>query len=355
MDVVLFVHFPAVLASVCLAIRYLFPVARRYRFVDMPNTRKRHRRPTPLIGGFAVLIGLFVALSVSGLLAEPLWLIFFAAALTLTVLGSVDDVLDISPRLRFVLQGLVVTAALFGADLAIEQLGLLLGTETLYLGFALGLGFTVVCALASINAYNMIDGIDGLAGSVTAATLLGVMVLSLLSGAPELALVAGSLALALLAFLAFNLEMPFFRGRKIFLGDGGSTFLGFLVLWLLVVASQKDISFRPITAVWLVGLPIVDMLTVFARRAFAGKSPFSADRTHIHHLLMESGMSARQTLLVLLGFHASLVAFGVAGEMLYWSDLIMTLGAIGAGALYGAVNISLTSRQQKAAVSPQQQ
>ena len=78
-----------------------------------------------------------------------------------------------------------------------------------------------------------------------------------------------------------------------------------LVLWLLVVASQKDISFRPITAVWLVGLPIVDMLTVFARRAFAGKSPFSADRTHIHHLLMESGMSARQTLLVLLGFHAS--------------------------------------------------
>ena len=355
MDVVLFVHFPAVLASVCLAIRYLFPVARRYRFVDMPDTRKRHRRPTPLIGGFAVLIGLFVALSVSGLLAEPLWLIFFAAALTLTVLGSVDDVLDISPRLRFVLQGLVVTAALFGADLAIEQLGLLLGTETLYLGFALGLGFTVVCALASINAYNMIDGIDGLAGSVTAATLLGVMVLSLISGATELALVAGSLALALLAFLAFNLELPFFRGRKIFLGDGGSTFLGFLVLWLLVVASQKDISFRPITAVWLVGLPIVDMLTVFARRAFAGKSPFSADRTHIHHLLMENGMSARQTLLVLLGFHATLVAFGVAGEMLYWSDLIMTLGAIGAGALYGAVNISLTSRQQKAAASPQQQ
>ena len=79
------------------------------------------------------------------------------------------------------------------------------------------------------------------------------------------------------------------------------------------------------------------------------------DSTHIHHLLMESGMSARQTLLVLLGFHASLVAFGVAGEMLYWSDLIMTLGAIGAGALYGAVNISLTSRQQKAAASPQQQ
>jgi UDP-GlcNAc:undecaprenyl-phosphate/decaprenyl-phosphate GlcNAc-1-phosphate transferase len=181
------------------------------------------------------------------------------------------------------------------------------------------------------------------------------MVLSLISGATELALVAGSLALALLAFLAFNLELPFFRGRKIFLGDGGSTFLGFLVLWLLVVASQKDISFRPITAVWLVGLPIVDMLTVFVRRAFAGKSPFSADRTHIHHLLMESGMSARQTLLVLLGFHASLVAFGVAGEMLYWSDLIMTLGAIGAGALYGAVNISLTSRQQKAAASPQQQ
>lgn len=355
MDVVLLAQGPAVLASVCIAIRYLFPVARRYRFVDMPNHRKRHGRPTPLIGGFAVLIGMLVALSVSGLLAEPLWLIFFGAALVLTVLGAADDVLDINARLRFLVQGLVVTAALIAADLSIEQLGLLLGTETLYLGLAMGLGFTVVCALASINSYNMIDGIDGLAGSVTAATLLGVMALSILGGSMDLALVAGSLALALLAFLAFNLELPFFRGRKVFLGDGGSTFLGFVVLWLLVVASQKDISFRPITAVWLVGLPILDMLTVFARRAFAGKSPFSADRTHIHHLLMEQGLNARQTLLVLLGFHASLVAFGVAGEMLYWSDLIMTLGAIGAGALYGAVNISLTSRQQKAAASPQQQ
>lgn len=351
MDVVLCSQSAAVLGSAFLAVYVLLPAARRTGFVDRPNHRKLHGAPVPLIGGAVVFIGLMMALWVSGVWASDSWQVFLVAGCVLTTLGIADDRFDLSARWRFLLQGAVVAVAGWVSGVYIQQLGVLLGGELLTLGVGLGLMFTVVCALASINAYNMIDGIDGLAGLVTMITLLGITVLSFLNGATGTALMAGLPCLALLVYLLFNLELPFFRGKKIFLGDGGSTFLGFLVLWLLVVGTQQDESFRPIAAVWLVGLPIVDMLTVFARRALAGQSPFSADRIHIHHLLMRRQLSSRQALLVLVCFQSVLVGVGLAGELLRWSEASLTLSAIGAGCLYATVNILLSTRRREGQTS----
>lgn len=341
MDVVQALQYALIPVASTVAVRVLHPVARRYRFVDMPDQRKRHRRPTPLIGGYAVLVGLVLALLVTGLIRDPSWQFFLVGTGALAVMGSIDDALDVSARLRFLMQGVVVTGAFVLGGMAIEQLGLLAGSEVMQLGLGAGMVFTVICALASINAYNMIDGIDGLAASMTILTLLGMSLLAVSGGAMDFAALTGLLVAALLVFLAFNLEIPGFRGRKVFLGDAGSTSLGFVMVWLLAVASQADMTLRPITAVWLVGLPIVDMLGVFARRALTGKSPFGADRTHIHHLLLARGHSPRRVLTMLAGLQLVLVSVGIAGEWLAWSEAVMTVSAILVGLLYFFVTLLL--------------
>lgn len=343
MDVILLFQSSIVLVVVFLAVHVFRPVAHRCRLIDVPDHRKRHRYPTPLVGGYALLVGLILALAFSGLLADFAWQVFLGTVVALTVLGTVDDMLDVSARLRFFLQGMVVALALAVSHVAIQQLGTLLGSQTVEMDFLAGLAFTVLCALAAINAYNMIDGIDGLSGSVVLVTLLGIALLSAAGGASGMAVMVLLLAFAIVVFLAFNLELPFFRGHKIFLGDSGSTSLGFIVMWLLAMATQKDHSLRPITAVWLVGLPIVDMLAVFVRRLVTGQSPFSADRTHIHHLLMARGLSPRWTLGLLAGFQTLIVATGVTGELLQWSEQAMTAGAIVIGVAYLAVSWRLAS------------
>lgn len=352
MDVVQLSQYALIPVAATLAIRVLHPVARRYRFVDMPDERKRHGRPTPLIGGYAVLVGLALAMLVTGLISTPSWQVFLVATTILAVMGSIDDALDVSARLRFLMQSVVVTGALVIGKVTIEQLGFLAGSELISLGGGAGLIFTVICALASINAYNMIDGIDGLAASVTALTLLGMALLAGVAGVTGFAALTGLLVVTLLVFLAFNLEIPGFRGHKVFLGDAGSTSLGFVIVWLLAVASQTDMTLRPITAVWLVGLPIVDMLGVFARRAVAGKSPFGADRTHIHHLLLARGFSSRAVLVLLAGVQAVLVGVGLVGEWLGWSEAVMTVSAIVVGILYfcGTLVLAATTREKRVAV-----
>ncbi len=328
------------LSSMLAAFGFL-PLARRVGFVDHPNGRKQHATPVPLAGGGVVFVGLMVAGLATGLWNGEGWGWFLTAAVILTTVGTLDDIYDLSARWRFLIQGVTVALACAVSGVYINSLGLLLGDSVLLLGGFFGLVFTLVCALACINAYNMIDGIDGQAGSVTLITLAGVAVLSTVSGHQNTGLFAGLSCLALLVYLMFNLEAPWLRGRKMFLGDGGSNLLGFLVLWLVVLGSQRDGSFAPIVAVWLVGVPILDMLAVFMRRTLSGRSPFSADRTHIHHLLLDHGFNARQALLVVVAMHAAMVGFGVVGTLAGWSELTLTLGTFVAGGLYFSLSFLL--------------
>ncbi|MCC4309451.1 hypothetical protein LL252_12815 [Alcanivorax marinus] len=338
------------LSSMLAAFGFL-PLAHRLGFVDHPNGRKQHAAPVPLAGGGVVFVGLMVAGLATGLWNGEGWGWFLTAAVILTTVGTLDDIYDLSARWRFLIQGVTVALACAVSGVYINSLGLLLGDSVLLLGGFFGLVFTLVCALACINAYNMIDGIDGQAGSVTLITLAGVAVLSTVSGHQGTGLFAGLSCLALLVYLMFNLEVPWLRGRKMFLGDGGSNLLGFLVLWLVVLGSQRDGSFAPIVAVWLVGVPILDMLAVFMRRTLSGRSPFSADRTHIHHLLLDHGFSARQALLVVVAMHAAMVGFGVVGTLAGWSELTLTVGTFVAGGLYFSLSFLLGTGRLTALVA----
>lgn len=344
MDVGLLGSFLVPLSSAIAAFGFL-PLARRVGFVDHPDARKQHGVPVPLIGGVVVFVGLVMAGLTTGLWHGQAWNWCLAGAVALIGIGTLDDIFDLSARWRLVFQGMTVALACAASGVYIETLGALFGGDVVMLVGLPGLLFTVVCALACINAYNMIDGIDGLAGGVTLITLVGVAILSLAAGHTGTGLFAALACLALLTYLLFNLEIPLLRGWKMFLGDGGSTLLGFLVLWLLVAGSQRGGSFPPIVAVWLVGVPILDMLAVFARRLLSGRSPLSADRIHIHHGLLARGLNTRQALVVVVAMHGVMVAFGVAGTLAGWSELTLTLGTFVAAGLYFSLSLLLGGRR----------
>ena len=166
----------------------------------------------------------------------------------------------------------------------------------------------MIAVIGLLNAFNMIDGINGLAGS-TALVAIGALALL---GGPSVALTPlVVMAAALVPYLLCNLGL--FGARcRIFLGDAGSTLIGYILAWSLIRASQDvaNTVVTPTDVLWCVALPVFDTLAIMIRRAFSGKSPFKPDRGHVHHLLMYAGTGPRTTLVILIGSALSLFAMG---------------------------------------------
>jgi UDP-GlcNAc:undecaprenyl-phosphate GlcNAc-1-phosphate transferase len=273
--------------------------------VDRPNVRKHHVGEVPLVGGLSVFIGM---------LAGALWLggfghfvhVLLATAAGLALLGALDDRYDLSVRARLLVQTIAILTVIATTGVYIHSLGSLFGHE-LMLGW-LGIPFTVVAVIGLLNAFNMMDGIDGLAGSLSLVSIGAILLYSnatQLQGPAALMLLMGA---ALLPYLAANLGLA---GRKVFLGDAGSMVLGYLFAWTLIDFSQaapKHLS--PIDVLWCVALPVLDTLAVMYRRFREGKSPFKPDRGHIHHIMMGAGLSSRQTLFFLIATAAALAFIG---------------------------------------------
>jgi UDP-GlcNAc:undecaprenyl-phosphate GlcNAc-1-phosphate transferase len=280
----------------------LQPLAYRLNLLDIPAGRKDHARPTPIIGGLGMAIGIIAA---EWILAEQVPVAvraYTASALLLIVIGLLDDKYDLSWRLRICAQ---VAAALISATwggVRIEHLGPIFGLGELHLG-ALSLPFTVFAVVGLINAVNMIDGVDGLAGSLVLAALLMMGAAGLYAGntivVQQTCIAAGAIA----AFLWFNLRFPWRKQARMFMGNAGSAFLGFTVAWAacrLTQDPQHPVS--PMLALWLVPVPIADCLVLMIRRVRAGRSPFKADHNHVHHLLRDSGFSPMGSVLLLCAF-----------------------------------------------------
>jgi hypothetical protein len=174
--------------------------------------------------------------------------------------------------------------------------------------------FTLVAVVGLINALNMIDGIDGLAGGVTWIALGGLL-LFLPPGSMLFLLLLGTLA-ALVPYLVVNLELVRCR-CKVFLGDAGSLLLGYLIVWGLIEAGRSPADLAPVTALWLVALPLMDTLAVMGRRLSNGRHPFSADRGHLHHCLARLLHSTRRALIILLALALLLAGIGVAGQVFF--------------------------------------
>lgn len=289
------------IASSFLGLKMLKPLAEWFGLVDKPCSRKQHDGEIPLIGGISVFIGV--------LISAGLWLpesrefnLYLIASAIMVFIGALDDRHNLSVRSRLVGQMLVASIMIFGAGIYIKDLGNLFGYGNVHIGL-LGIPFTYLAVLGAINAYNMIDGIDGLVGTLAIITLGFLATLFLLADANSHAgYLSLIVAVAIIPFLAFNLlgKPRGSRLRKIFMGDAGSMFVGFTVVWLLAEGSQgAEPVFKPVLALWIIAIPLMDMAAVMLRRWRKGQSPFMADRDHLHHIFLRAGLSARQSLIMI--------------------------------------------------------
>ncbi|HHQ4517242.1 UDP-N-acetylglucosamine--undecaprenyl-phosphate N-acetylglucosaminephosphotransferase [Aeromonas veronii] len=305
-----------------LAIALLRPLAGKLQLVDMPNQRKQHVGAIPLIGGLAVSIGVYLSVFMTMPLSLPLLMLLLCAG-AMMVIGAVDDALDISPKLRLGLQALLIVILCLSTEVGLHNFGDLLGLGDIHLPW----GEVIVAVLAvcaAVNAFNMMDGIDGLAGSMAGISLVGLTTL-LSNTMPEMANLCLVIAIALVPYLAMNLTIPPFK-RKIFMGDAGSMFLGFIIGFLVIYGSQvteQRPAFRPVMALWLMGLPLIDMVGIMIRRIRKGQSPLKADRNHLHHILLHAGFTHREALLLMVVSNVGIVFMGILAELAKLPEWLM--------------------------------
>lgn len=290
-------------------------VAKRIGLVDKPNARKHHQGVIPLVGGISV----FIAFSIAALLILPVnltLLLYLGCSLILLVVGVVDDYFDISFKIRLVVQAGIALAMIIFGGLSLDNLGYLMGSETLQLSPLIGGIITVVAFIGAINAFNMVDGIDGLLGGLASVTFSAMGYVFYIHGNNELALFCGLLVTAMVPYIMLNLGLPFGRRFKVFMGDAGSVFIGFTVVWLLVRGTQEAniVAFKPVTALWLIAIPLMDMATIMIRRVRKGQSPFKPDREHLHHICQRMGLSSRLTLFVICLLAINCAAIGIWAE-----------------------------------------
>ena len=285
-----------------LAIPAVINVAEMKKLFDMPDARKVHHMPITPLGGIGIFAGfIFGSLLTLHFNQYADLQYFMAAAFVIFFLGLKDDILVISPVKKFIGQVLAAFIIIYYGNIQIRSMHGFLGLYQLPEMFSLLLTYFAVIVV--INSFNLIDGVDGLAGSLGLLSSVVFGAYFLYVGLSPYAVVAFSLAGSLLAFLIFN-----FQPAKIFMGDTGSLLVGtinaILVIKFINVANTADISL-PVAASPAVGftilmIPLLDTLRVFGIRILHRRSPFSPDRNHIHHLLLDRGLSHRAITLTLV-------------------------------------------------------
>jgi len=311
----------AVLACVLTvtAILAVSPWARRIGLVDRPRGRRVHADAVPLTGGIGIFL-VFAGLSLTLGFRSQLFLSLLLPAGLLLLSGLLDDLLELGPLPKFAFQIAAALVAVTLGDLRLDSLGNLFGQGEIVLG-AWSLPFTVFALVGVINAVNMIDGMDGLAAFVVLVAVGWLGAVALLTGASGTVLMLLILAGGLAGFLLLNFRLPWGRQAAVYMGDSGSSVLGFVLAWFAIRLTQAPgTGLYPISAVWILALPVIDTLAVMVRRGLGGRNPLRGDRDHVHHVLFGNGLCYGSTvaMLGLLGFAAG--AVGVGGWLLGVSE-----------------------------------
>ncbi len=329
------VHLALALIAAFIVSAVLIPAiqgpAHRVGLVDHPNHRKRHSQATPLTGGLGIFSGFLIGLWLVDLAWLPYWSLI-VGALVLMITGLVDDLVEVRASARLLIQIGVAALMVYGGGIEIQVLGPLFGPA-----FGLvGLGpfselFTIACVVFMINAFNMADGLDGLAGGMALIVLLLLALAAFLGGAATgLVIIPLLLALATLGFLIHNLRIPGGRHARAFLGDTGSTVLGFAIAWLAVaIGTDKGASVYPITIAWLLIIPGMDTFALFFRRLHLGRSPLSPDRSHLHHIIRRCGYRVSTTVHIIHLLVLGAGLFGVLAWQYAWPQWLMFMLAAG--------------------------
>lgn len=277
-------------------------LALRLGYVDQPNARKVHQQPMVRLGGVAIFFGFLLALLVAWRLGGfgglpqgkefEMWGVVLGGIAFFSI-GLLDDLFNLSPFTRLIAQVIVAIGA-WSMGVQINFLsvpGISLG-GMVQLPDVVSLVLTVIWLVGITNAINWIDGLDGLAAGVSGIAALVMMITCLVTHQPAAALVAAALAGCSLGFLRYN-----FNPAQIFMGDGGSYFVGFTLAGVGVIGLVKGVTTVAVLLPLILAVPIVDMSAVILDRLRNGKSPFIADKRHLHHRLLQAGLSHRRTVL----------------------------------------------------------
>lgn len=310
-----------------IAIPTIIRVADEKGLFDIPDARKLHTKPIASLGGVGIFIGFLLSLLLSVTLQQaPEFQYFCAAAVLVFFLGIKDDILILSASKKFLGQLLAAAIVIHLADVRIDSMHGFLGIDQLPDLISYPLSYITIVVI--INAFNLIDGVDGLAGSLGILTTAVFGAYFTMAQMPSYALLSFALTGALCAFLIYN-----YHPAKIFMGDSGSLLLGLvnaiLVIKFITVADSVNGTF-PITSSVAIGfsillVPLLDTLRVFAVRISRGRSPFSPDRNHIHHLLLDRGLNHSQVTLLCLIMNVSFIALAYVGRSLGSTILLCSM------------------------------
>ncbi|MDF2155722.1 UDP-N-acetylglucosamine--undecaprenyl-phosphate N-acetylglucosaminephosphotransferase [Vibrio sp. CAU 1672] len=308
-------------------------VARNIGLVDKPNERKLHVGAVPLIGGISICIVLVQYLTFKPDVIEFSWL-YVCSIVILTLVGAIDDKIDLSFKIRMGIQAVLSLVMIKIAGIELHSLGNMFGFGEMYLGWP-GIVITILAVIGAINAFNMVDGIDGLLGGLSIVTFGALAYLLRVDSQHGLAYLCVVIIVAMLPYIFMNLGI-LGRARKVFMGDAGSMLIGFTVIWLLLGVSQSEAKplMRPVTALWLIAVPLMDMAAIMIRRVRRGVSPFKPDREHLHHIFQRIGLSSKQTLVAICTIAALYAAFGIYGEMTEIPEPVMFYTFIGCFIIY---------------------
>lgn len=323
--------------------------------VDVPKDKRRmHNKPIPLMGGLAI----FAAFSISVLILHQIdekmivempYVGIAIGGAMIVILGILDDIFVLPAIPKFLVQILAAGVAVyFGCRIGIISNPVITSESTyLVLPKWLSIGLSVIWIVAITNAVNFIDGLDGLAAGISAISAGSLMVIASLTGYIPVAIVMAALMGGCLGFLPYN-----FHPAKIFMGDTGSTFLGFILATVSVQGMFKlyaVVSFA--VPVLILGVPIFDICFAFLRRIAKGQNPMTADRGHIHHRLIDIGFSQRQAVAIAYMITAIL---GLTAVVLTLDGEMEALLLIGAFVIAGAVGIILIMRNRFEEEKPQE-
>ena len=325
----------------CLFVWTLIPVARRVGLIDHPGGRKTHDRAVPTIGGLAIVAALITTALVLDA-TQRVHPAFWTGLMLIALVGTLDDLRGLGHQSKLLAQIAAAGLMLFWGGWRLHSLGNLIGPWPLGLG-VYSIPLTFVAVVGVINAVNFVDGADGLAGGLVFNALLWLCVLGLRE--PAAVLPAGSsagevqIALAFLGavagFLVFNLRRPGRRHALAFLGDAGSLGLGYALAWFTVSGAEGSTRLlAPVTAIWLLAVPLVDTLACAGRRLLAGTSPFKADRKHLHDILVDLGLPVGKAVALIHACAFLLGGIGVAGSFWGVAEHVMFYAAMAIFAAY---------------------
>lgn len=322
-----------------LAIPVIIQIAERKKLYDIPDERKVHTRPVVSLGGVGIFGGFLLAalLSIQGYM-NPEFQYFFAAALVIFFLGLKDDLMVLSATKKFIGQVIAASILIHLGGIRLDSMHGLFGFEQVPEGFGLALSYLTIIVV--INSFNLIDGVDGLAASLGILTLTVLGVYFFAINQQAYALLGFAMAGSLVAFMIFN-----HHPAKIFMGDSGSLMIGLvnaiMIIKFINVANTPLVAF-PVQSAAAVGfavliVPLLDTLRVFSIRIMNGRSPFTPDRNHVHHLLLDRGLSHAAVTFTCICINITFMLLAWFGRSLgpnYLLLILLTISFAGLGLLY---------------------